>query len=49
MKVTVTAFTGSKGPGQSEVSTSWEPTLVITVPAAATTGTYTGVITHSVA
>jgi hypothetical protein len=30
-------------------STSWNPTIVITIPAAAVAGTYTGTITHSVA
>lgn len=49
LSTSVTAFKGSKGPGQAELSTTWEPTLVITIPAAAATGTYTGVITHSVA
>ncbi|WP_354645275.1 hypothetical protein [Kitasatospora camelliae] len=41
-----TAFS-SNGNGNS--STSWNPTLVITIPAGATAGTYTGTITHSVA
>jgi len=30
-------------------STSWNPTIVVTIPAAAVSGTYTGTITHSVA
>jgi len=31
------------------ISTSWNPTIVINIPAAAIAGTYTGTITHSVA
>ncbi|MGH9155496.1 MAG: hypothetical protein ACRD1K_06615 [Acidimicrobiales bacterium] len=31
------------------MSTSWNPTIVITIPAAVVAGTYTGTITHSVA
>ncbi|OUC96501.1 hypothetical protein [Streptosporangium minutum] len=30
-------------------STSWEPTLVVTIPPLAAAGLYTGVVTHSVA
>lgn len=30
-------------------STAWNPTIVVTIPAAAVSGTYTGTITHSVA
>ena len=30
-------------------STSWNPTVVVSVPAAAVAGTYTGTVTHSVA
>jgi hypothetical protein len=30
-------------------STSWNPTLVVSVPASAVAGTYTGTVTHSVA
>lgn len=30
-------------------STSWNPTIVVAIPAAAVAGTYTGTITHSVA
>jgi hypothetical protein len=30
-------------------STSWNPTIVVSVPSSAVTGTYTGTITHSVA
>ena len=33
----------------SNLSTSWNPTIVINIPAAAVAGTYTGTITHSVA
>jgi hypothetical protein len=31
------------------ISTSWNPTIVVDIPAAAVAGTYTGTITHSVA
>lgn len=31
------------------ITTSWKPTIIITIPAAAVAGTYTGTITHSVA
>lgn len=31
------------------ISTSWNPTIVVNIPAAAVAGTYTGTITHSVA
>lgn len=31
------------------ITTSWNPTIVITIPATAVAGTYTGTITHSVA
>ncbi|MGA5823861.1 hypothetical protein ACPC54_39180 [Kitasatospora sp. NPDC094028] len=41
-----TAFTSS---GNGNNSTSWAPTLVVNVPAAAVRGTYTGTVTHSVA
>ncbi|WP_405361700.1 hypothetical protein OG535_28130 [Kitasatospora sp. NBC_00085] len=41
-----TAF-GCTGNGNN--STSWSPTAVITIPAAAVAGTYTGTVTHSVA
>ncbi|WP_433259473.1 hypothetical protein ACQPYK_50360 (plasmid) [Streptosporangium sp. CA-135522] len=43
-----TAFSGRKLIGIAN-STSWQPTLVVTIPAAAAAGTYTGTITHSVA
>ncbi|MER7757694.1 hypothetical protein [Kitasatospora sp. NPDC097643] len=41
-----TAFSST---GNGNNSTAWTPTLVVTVPAAAVHGTYTGTITHSVA
>ncbi|MEV7180320.1 hypothetical protein [Kitasatospora sp. NPDC093679] len=41
-----TAFS-STGNGNS--SASWTPTAVVTIPAAAVAGTYTGTVTHSVA
>ncbi|GAA0357596.1 hypothetical protein GCM10010151_54030 [Actinoallomurus spadix] len=44
---TVTAFTGGKTTGLT--STSWAPTLVVTIPASAVAGTYTGTVTHAVA
>lgn len=47
MGTSVTAFTLTGGVGDN--SASWNPTLVIAVPAAAVGGTYTGTITHSVA
>jgi len=33
----------------STISTSWNPTIIVNIPAAAVAGTYTGTITHSVA
>ena len=42
-----TAFTMASGIGNNSVS--WEPTVVVTIPSSAVTGTYTGTITHSVA
>jgi hypothetical protein len=42
-----TAFTGGSLIGNN--SASWNPTMVITVPAAAVAGTYTGTVTHTVA
>ncbi|MEV0537704.1 hypothetical protein [Kitasatospora sp. NPDC050463] len=35
--------------GNGNSSTTWSPTVVITVPAAGVAGTYTGTVTHSVA
>ncbi|WP_433434990.1 hypothetical protein [Nonomuraea sp. CA-141351] len=43
-----TAFSGRKTAAVTQ-STSWAPTLVITVPVSAVAGTYTGVISHSAA
>ncbi|XVQ85665.1 hypothetical protein ACQP2K_43945 [Microbispora siamensis] len=43
----VTAFSGHKT-GEDLYSVSWAPTLVVTIPAAAAPGVYTGVVTHSV-
>jgi hypothetical protein len=31
------------------ITTTWDPTIVIAIPAAAVAGTYSGTITHSVA
>jgi hypothetical protein len=42
-----TAFTGGSLIGNN--SASWNPTLVVTIPAAAVVGTYTGTVTHTVA
>ena len=42
-----TAFTGGSLIGNN--SASWNPTLVIAIPAAAVVGTYTGTVTHTVA
>lgn len=47
MGTTVTAFTLASGVGNN--SASWNPTLVVAVPAAAVGGVYTGTVTHSVA
>jgi hypothetical protein len=47
LSVTRTAFTLSGGTGNT--SATWNPTLVIHVPAQAVGGTYTGTVTHSVA
>jgi hypothetical protein len=41
-----TAFTST---GSGNNSATWNPTVVVTIPAAAVTGTYTGTVTHSVA
>ena len=42
-----TAFAATGTVGNN--STSWAPTLVVTVPAQAVVGTYSGTVTHSVA
>ncbi|HUR47989.1 MAG TPA: hypothetical protein VMY88_00465, partial [Acidimicrobiales bacterium] len=47
LTVSRTAFSGS-GVALS-ISASWNPTLIINIPAAAVAGTYTATITHSVA
>lgn len=44
---TVTAFSAGKAAGTT--STSWAPSLVVTVPGSAVAGTYRGTITHAVA
>ncbi len=49
LSTTVTAFRGSKGPIVAATSTSWQPTLVISIPASALPGAYSCTITHSVA
>ncbi|WP_205314831.1 hypothetical protein [Nonomuraea lactucae] len=47
LSTSATAFRASKGPAIA--STTWQPTLVITIPAAVVSGVYTGTVTHSVA
>ncbi|HEU5425333.1 MAG TPA: hypothetical protein VFU74_00580 [Actinocrinis sp.] len=47
MGAAVTAFALTAGVGNNVAT--WNPTIVVTVPAAAVGGTYTGTITHSVA
>jgi hypothetical protein len=47
LSVSRTAFTLASAVGDN--SLSWNPTLIIAVPAAAVAGTYTGTVTHSVA
>jgi hypothetical protein len=42
-----TAFSATATVGNN--STTWNPTLVVTIPAAAVAGTYSGTVTHSVA
>jgi hypothetical protein len=44
---TKTAFSSSVGNGFT--TAAWNPTLVVTIPAAAVAGTYTATVTHSVA
>ncbi|MEU6410670.1 hypothetical protein [Microbispora sp. NPDC046933] len=39
----------SAGVGSGDNSATWDPTIVITVPAQAVAGTYTGTVNHSVA
>ncbi|MEV0233844.1 hypothetical protein [Nonomuraea sp. NPDC050786] len=47
LDVSRTAF--SKTTGSGDNSASWNPTIVINVPAQAVAGTYTGTVNHSVA
>lgn len=47
LTVTRTAFTGTGT--LLSISGSWNPTIIITIPASAVAGTYSGTITHSVA
>ncbi|GAA5178686.1 hypothetical protein GCM10023322_06440 [Rugosimonospora acidiphila] len=47
LSTTRTAFNLTAGVGNN--SASWKPTVIVTVPATALSGTYTGTITHSVA
>lgn len=47
LSVTRVAFSGSALVG--DISASWNPTIVINLPASAVAGTYSGTITHSVA
>jgi len=42
-----TAFAVTAGVGNN--SATWNPTLIVTLPAQAVVGTYTGTVTHSVA
>jgi hypothetical protein len=43
----LTAFTGGSLIGNN--TASWNPTLIVTIPAASVVGTYTGTVTHTVA
>ena len=47
LDVTRTAYSGTALVGNN--SATWNPTIVVTIPAAAVAGVYTGTITHSVA
>ncbi|GII84953.1 hypothetical protein Ssi03_29430 [Sphaerisporangium siamense] len=47
LSTTRTAFRGTKSPLVQ--ITSWQPTLVITIPSSVVSGVYTGTITHQVA
>ncbi|GAA2295822.1 hypothetical protein GCM10010149_50160 [Nonomuraea roseoviolacea subsp. roseoviolacea] len=47
LSIPAVAFRASKGP--IVTSTSWQPTIVVSVPQGAISGVYTGTITHSVA
>jgi len=43
----LTAYSGTALVGAN--TATWNPTLVVNIPAAAVAGTYTGTVTHSVA
>lgn len=45
--VSRTAFSMASGVG--DTAATWNPTIVVTIPASAVTGTYSGTITHSAA
>jgi len=47
LNVSRTAFTLTAGTGNN--TATWNPTLVVALPAAAVVGTYTGTVAHSVA
>jgi hypothetical protein len=47
LSTSTTAFSKTAGVGNN--SSAWNPTLIVTVPAEAVAGTYTGTVTHSVA
>jgi hypothetical protein len=47
LSTSITAFSKTAGVGNN--SSAWNPTLIVTVPAAAVAGLYTGTVTHSVA
>ncbi|OAH09861.1 hypothetical protein STSP_68600 [Streptomyces jeddahensis] len=47
LSVPRTAFAKTSGSGNN--TTSWQPTLMVALPATAVGGTYTGTVTHSVA
>ncbi|MFF4778325.1 hypothetical protein ACFY05_36430 [Microtetraspora fusca] len=47
LDVSRTAF--SKTTGSGDNSATWDPTIVVNVPASAVAGTYTGTVNHSVA
>jgi hypothetical protein len=47
MSTSRTAFSAAATVGNN--SSTWNPTLVVTIPSAAVVGTYTGTVTHSLA
>jgi hypothetical protein len=49
LSVSRTAFSSASLLQLGSVSVSWNPTIVVNIPASAVVGTYTGTITHSVA